>query len=87
MYTLAILHRLLDRVWHKIYDGIDVDQEGLARVREAAPALAENAERADVRRAAEELIKRIEPDPLMKGFLAIAIALLVVVSAYAYLSH
>jgi glycerol-3-phosphate O-acyltransferase len=35
-YTLSVLHRLLDRVWHKIYDGIDVDQEGLARVREAA---------------------------------------------------
>ncbi|MDB4975267.1 MAG: Glycerol-3-phosphate acyltransferase [Myxococcaceae bacterium] len=34
--TLRILHRLLDRVWTKIYDGIDVDQEGLARVREAA---------------------------------------------------
>ncbi|MEY4514858.1 MAG: hypothetical protein RLZZ450_6980, partial [Pseudomonadota bacterium] len=28
--------RLLDRVWNKIYDGIDVDQEGMARVREAA---------------------------------------------------
>jgi glycerol-3-phosphate O-acyltransferase len=35
-YTLSILHRLLDRVWNKIYDGIDVDQEGMARVREAA---------------------------------------------------
>lgn len=35
-YTISILHRLLDRVWNKIYDGIDVDQEGLARVREAA---------------------------------------------------
>ena len=35
-YTLSVLHQLLDRVWHKIYDGIDVDQEGLARVREAA---------------------------------------------------
>lgn len=35
-YTIWTLHRLLDRVWHKIYDGIDVDQEGLARVREAA---------------------------------------------------
>jgi glycerol-3-phosphate O-acyltransferase len=34
--TLRILHRLLDRVWNKIYDGIDVDQEGLSRVREAA---------------------------------------------------
>ena len=35
-YTLSFLHRVLDRVWNKIYDGIDVDQEGLARVREAA---------------------------------------------------
>jgi glycerol-3-phosphate O-acyltransferase len=33
---LSLLHRLLDRVWHKIYDGIDVDQEGIERVREAA---------------------------------------------------
>jgi glycerol-3-phosphate O-acyltransferase len=36
VYTVAFLHRLLDRVWNKIYDGISVDQEGLARVREAA---------------------------------------------------
>ena len=35
-YTLRLLHRVLDRVWNKIYDGIDVDEEGLARVREAA---------------------------------------------------
>jgi glycerol-3-phosphate O-acyltransferase len=34
--VLALLHRLLDRVWHKIYDGIDVDQAGIERVREAA---------------------------------------------------
>ncbi|HEY6878011.1 MAG TPA: 1-acyl-sn-glycerol-3-phosphate acyltransferase [Polyangiales bacterium] len=34
--VLRILHTVLDRVWNKIYDGIDVDQEGLARVREAA---------------------------------------------------
>jgi glycerol-3-phosphate O-acyltransferase len=34
--VLRVLHGLLDRVWNKIYDGIDVDQEGLARVREAA---------------------------------------------------
>jgi glycerol-3-phosphate O-acyltransferase len=34
--TVAMLHGLLDRVWHKIYDGIDVDQEGIARVRDAA---------------------------------------------------
>jgi glycerol-3-phosphate O-acyltransferase len=36
VYTIAFLHRLLDRVWHRIYDGIDVDQESLAKVREAA---------------------------------------------------
>jgi glycerol-3-phosphate O-acyltransferase len=35
-YTLWTLHRILDRVWHTIYDGIDVDQAGIARVREAA---------------------------------------------------
>ncbi len=34
--TLRVLHGLLDRVWNKIYDGIDVDQEGLQRIREAA---------------------------------------------------
>jgi glycerol-3-phosphate O-acyltransferase len=34
--VLGVLHALLDRVWNKIYDGIDVDQEGLQRVREAA---------------------------------------------------
>ncbi len=36
VYTIAVLHRLLDRVWHKIYDGIVVDEPGIARVREAA---------------------------------------------------
>ncbi|HEX5657525.1 MAG TPA: 1-acyl-sn-glycerol-3-phosphate acyltransferase [Polyangiales bacterium] len=34
--VLRVLHNVLDRVWNKIYDGIDVDQEGLQRVREAA---------------------------------------------------
>jgi glycerol-3-phosphate O-acyltransferase len=33
---LSLLHRLLDRVWNKIYDGIDIDKEGIERVREAA---------------------------------------------------
>lgn len=33
---LSLLHRLLDRVWHKIYDGIEIDREGIERVREAA---------------------------------------------------
>jgi glycerol-3-phosphate O-acyltransferase len=34
--VIGIMHRLLDRVWHKIYDGVVVDQEGLSRVRDAA---------------------------------------------------
>jgi glycerol-3-phosphate O-acyltransferase len=33
---LSLLHRGLDRVWNKIYDGIDIDMEGIERVREAA---------------------------------------------------
>jgi hypothetical protein len=57
-----------------------------AQVRALAPALAERAERPEVRRAAEELLRRIEPDPLMKALLAMAVALLTVVAAYAYLS-
>lgn len=35
-YVLATLHRLLDRVWNRIYDGLEVDSEGLERVRAAA---------------------------------------------------
>jgi len=35
-YTLAFLHRLLGNVWNRIYDGLEVDQEGLARVRDAS---------------------------------------------------
>ena len=35
-YALALLHRLLDRVWNRIYDGLEVDQPGLERVRAAA---------------------------------------------------
>ncbi|MCS6799400.1 MAG: 1-acyl-sn-glycerol-3-phosphate acyltransferase [Myxococcota bacterium] len=33
---LAWMQRLLDRVWNRIYDGIEVDREGLERVRAAA---------------------------------------------------
>jgi glycerol-3-phosphate O-acyltransferase len=36
IYTISFLHRLLDRVWNKIYDGIVVDEAGMDRVREAA---------------------------------------------------
>ncbi|QQR88548.1 MAG: 1-acyl-sn-glycerol-3-phosphate acyltransferase [Myxococcales bacterium] len=34
--VLAMLHRMCEWVWHKIYDGLVVDKEGLAKVREAA---------------------------------------------------
>jgi glycerol-3-phosphate O-acyltransferase len=34
--TISALEVLLDRVFHRIYAGIDVDREGLARVREAS---------------------------------------------------
>lgn len=35
-YWLGFLHRVFDRVWNRIYDGLEVDREGLERVREAA---------------------------------------------------
>ncbi len=35
-YWIGVLHRILDRVWNRIYDGLEVDREGLERVREAA---------------------------------------------------
>lgn len=33
---LSFLHRLLDWVWNRIYDGLEVDMEGLERLRDAA---------------------------------------------------
>jgi len=35
-YWLGLLHRLFDRVWNRIYDGIEVDREGLDRIRDAS---------------------------------------------------
>ncbi|RLB46529.1 MAG: hypothetical protein DRJ42_27480, partial [Deltaproteobacteria bacterium] len=32
-YTLAFMHRMLNNVWNRIYDGLDVDQEGLEKAR------------------------------------------------------
>ena len=58
-----------------------------AHVRETALRLAETSERADVKAAALELLRRIEPDPLVKFLLGIAIALFVVVVAYVYHAH
>ena len=34
--VMGVLHRILDRVWNRIYDGLVVDLPGLERVREAA---------------------------------------------------
>lgn len=41
----------------------------------------------DVRAAAGELLRRIEPDPLVKVLLAMAVVLLLVVTFWAYRSH
>jgi hypothetical protein len=56
-------------------------------VRERAPRLAERTERAEVKAAALELARRIEPDPLVKFLLAVGILLFVAVVAYVYHSH
>lgn len=58
-----------------------------ALVRERAPRLAETSERPEVKAAARELARRIEPDPLVKFLLGVAIALFVAVVAYVYRSH
>jgi hypothetical protein len=53
-------------------------------VREGAPALAERTEDPIVRAAARELRRRIDPDPLMKYLLWIALGLFVFVVWYTY---
>lgn len=58
-----------------------------AHVRVAAQKLSEHGQTPEVRHAADELLRRIEPDPLMKLFLGVAIALLLVVVAYGYMGH
>jgi hypothetical protein len=55
-------------------------------VREHARKLAESASDQAVRRAAEELLRRIEPDPLVKILLAMSVALFLFMVFYAY-SH
>lgn len=57
-----------------------------AFVRERAAMLAESASDQAVRRAAEELLRRIEPDPLVKILLAMSVALFLFMVFYAY-SH
>lgn len=58
-----------------------------ASVREFAPKLAERSDRADVKAAAAELRKRIDPDPLVKFLVAVAVLLFVAVLALVYRSH
>lgn len=58
-----------------------------AFVREHAPRLAESSSSADVKAAARELSRRIEPDPLVKFLLGVAGALFLVVVSYVYHSH
>ncbi len=58
-----------------------------ARVRAEAPKLVRDSEREDVREAARNLLERIEPDPLMKYLLVVALLLLLGVTVFAYGSH
>lgn len=58
-----------------------------AYVRENARDLAEKTSNPRVRDAAEELAKRIEPDPLIKILLGLSIALLVALTIWAYKTH
>lgn len=58
-----------------------------ARVRTEAPKLAERTSRPEVKRAAEELLRRIETDPLIKFLLLLSIGLFTAVVAYVYYVH
>lgn len=55
------------------------------RVRREAPALAKSTDRDDVRAAARELRRRLDPDPLAVKMLGIAALLLVVLASYYWL--
>jgi hypothetical protein len=58
-----------------------------ALVRSEAPALAQRTADPEVRNAARELYRRIQPDPLIKYLLAVSVALLVFLVIYFYGSH
>lgn len=58
-----------------------------AHVRAEAPGLAEGAEDEAVRAAARDLLRRIEPDPLAKYLLGLAVALLLAVTVFVYTFH
>ncbi len=55
-----------------------------ARVRVEAQRLAESSDREDVRAAAADLLRRVEPDPLVKYLFVLVVLLLVAVTAFAY---
>ena len=57
------------------------------KVRLEAPALIEKSKDPKVKSAAEELYRRIQPDPLVKFLLALAAALFVFITAWAYFGH
>jgi hypothetical protein len=59
-----------------------------AYIREHAPDLVERPETDPaVRRAANELLTRIEPDPLIRFLLAVSVLLLLFLTYYAYSNH
>lgn len=58
-----------------------------AYVRAEAPKLLEGTESPRVREAAGELLRRIEPDPLVKVLLAMSVLLLLVITFWAYRTH
>jgi hypothetical protein len=57
-------------------------QGNYAKVRSAAPDVVREAENLDVKRAAEELVKRTKADPLMVWLLVLTGLLLLTLSAY-----
>ena len=62
------------------------EQGDYARVRREAPALIKQTESAEVRKAARELVKRLDPDPVAVYLLAGA-ALLLAFLAFWYWTH
>ena len=67
---------------------IDAFERGnYKKVRELSPGLIARSERAEVQAAARELLRRIEPDPLLKFILFASMALFVAVVAYVYYAH
>jgi hypothetical protein len=58
-----------------------------AYVREHGPALLAKSEDPAVREATRELVRRIEPDPLVKILLAISVSLLLLLALWAYKTH